>query len=459
MKKLSIFCCLLLMCMQVLAQEEFKLPSYEKFQLKNGLTVYLMEQHEVPLISVSVITPAGAVRNGEQAGLADITADALRYGTENYSKAQLEEAIDFMGASLYTSAGKETAGLSATFAAKDSDKALELIKEVLVKPAFPAEEWEKAQTRLLAQLDQQKESPRAVIQDYYDSFVFDEHAYGNTDSGTKASVKNIEVEDIRSFYKENYHPAASAIAVVGDFKKAEMKKKLQKLFKDWKGKGKPEAVNIAEVPEPEKARVLLVNKPDARETTFLIGGPGISRNNENFVPVQVVNTILGGRFTSWLNDELRVNSGLTYGARSGFDTYKEGGKFAISTFTKNESTEEAIDLALKTYHRLHEQGIDAKTLESAKNYVKGQYPPRFETAGELAALLTSMYYYDFDESFINNFQEKVDALDVETANAVAKEYYPYESLQFVLIGKADEIRETAKKYGELTEKEISADGF
>lgn len=451
---------LLVMSLQVFAQEAFQLPAYEKFTLRNGLTVYLMEQREVPLISVSAMVPAGATRNtDEKAGLSAITADALMYGTKNYTKSELEETLDFMGASMNTYGGKEAASLSATFAAKDSDKVLELIKEVLVQPSFPAEEWEKARVRLLVQLDQQKESPRAVINDYYNNFVFAGHVYGNTSSGTKSSVQNITNEDIRAFYEQHYHPGASAIAVVGDFNRTQMKKKLESLFRDWKGKGQPKSVAVGNMPEQEQARILLVNKPDARETTFLIGGPGVPRNHPDYVPIQVINTILGGRFTSWLNDELRVNTGLTYGARSAFDSYREGGSFVISTFTKTESTEEAIDLALKVNKRLHEQGVDAETLESAKNYVKGQYPPKYETASSLASLLTSMYFYGFDEQFINTFQQQVESLDVAKANEVAKKYFPTDKLQFVLIGKSDDIREKVQKYGELTEKEISADGF
>lgn len=460
MRKINILCGLLLMSLQMFAQEAFQLPEYEKFTLRNGLTIYLMEQREVPLISVSAMVPAGAIRDtDDKAGLSSITADALMFGTRNYTKSQLEETLDYMGASINTYGGKEAASLSATFAAKDSDKVLELIKEVLVHPEFPAEEWEKAQARLLVQLDQQKESPRAVINDYYNSFVFAEHVYGNTSSGTKSSVQNISVEDIRNFYEQNYHPGASSIAVVGDFNRSQMKKKLQNLFRDWKGNGQPQSVAVGSVPEQLKARILLVNKPDARETTFLIGGPGVPRNHPDFVPIQVVNTILGGRFTSWLNDELRVNSGLTYGARSAFDSYREGGSFVISTFTKTESTEEAIDLALKVNNRLHEQGVDAETLESAKNYVKGQYPPKYETARSLASLLTSMNFYGFDEEFINTFQQKVESLDVARANEVVKKHFPADRLQFVLIGKADDIREKVQKYGELSEKEISDDGF
>lgn len=439
--------------------QEFKLPPYQKVQLPNGLTLYLMEQHEVPLISVSAVMPAGTIYESGKPGLASVTADALMFGAGKRSKQEIEETLDFMGASVNTWADKETANLQSSFAKKDADLVLGIIKDMLVNPQFNAEEVQKLQSRLLVQYDQAKESPRNVISSYYENFVFDSHLYGRSSRGTKEGLKSIAASDIKDFYQKNYQPGAAAMAIVGDFRAADMKKKVQALFKDWKGKGDASRLQVTQLPQQNQSRVLLVNKPDARETTFYIGGPGVARNNPDWVAIQVVNTILGGRFTSWLNDELRVNSGLTYGARSTFDSYRQGGTFVISTFTKNESTEEAIDLALKTYNKLQTSGIDAETLESAKNYVKGQFPPRYETAGSLANLLTNMYWYGFDESFINTFQQKVGQLDVARANAIAKQYFPSQNLQFVLIGKSDDLRELAKKWGTVTEKEINADGF
>ena len=438
---------------------EFKLPKYEKVKLPNGLTLYLMEQHEVPLISTSLIFPAGTIYEPQgKAGLASVTADALMFGAGNRSKQQIEEELDYVGASIGTWADKETGNISASFAKKDTDLVMGIIKDMLVKPQFDAEEWKKLQTRRSAEYDQMKESPRNVISSYYDAFVFAGHPYAMSSSGTKASLEKLSTDDIRQFYGQ-YDPKQSAMAIVGDFNSKDMKKKVEKLFKDWKPKNAASPVKLTATPAQNGARVLLVNKGDARETTFYIGGPGIKRSNPDYVSIQVLNTILGGRFTSWLNDELRVNSGLTYGARSSFGSYKEGGKFVISTFTKNESTEEAVDLALKTYGRMHEKGIDEKTLESAKNYVQGQFPPRYETAGSLAGLLTDMYWYGFDENFINTFQQKVANLTVDEANRIAQTYFPKENLQFVLIGKAEDLREVAKKWGEVTEKEITDDGF
>ena len=438
----------------------FKVPAYEKFSLPNGLTVFLMEQHEVPVISVSAIIPAGAIYDGTKSGLASLTASGLQYGTRSYSKSKIEEELDFIGASLNTYASKESAGISSKFAAKDADKVLPILKEVLADPVFDKDEFEKERKRVLSSLDQVKLSPRNVINAYWDKFIFGEHVYSNPVSGSPASVGKFSIDDLKGFYRDNYGPQGSAIALVGDFNSAEMKVRLKKLFGSWKKTGAARKNLAAQMVSPlPSARVLLVNKDDARETTFLIGGLGIRRDNPDFVAIEVVNTVFGGRFTSWLNDELRVNSGLTYGANSRFNPLKSSGTFTISTFTATKTTQATIDKALEVLDSLHKKGIDDKTLASAKNYVKGQFPPRYETSSQLAGLLTQMFWYGFDEAFINNFQSNVDGLTVERSKEIINKYFPKERLQFVLIGKSDDIRTIAAKYGTVTEKQIKADGF
>ena len=440
--------------MQINAQS-YKLPPYEKFKLKNGLTVYLMEQHEVPVINVSAILSAGAIYDGEKAGLASLAATSLMHGTKNYSKEKLDEELDFHGAFISTSASKESAGLFAKMASKDKNKILTLVKEVLLDPTFDASEFDKEKKRLLVGLEQQKESPRSVISSYFDKFIYGDHVYGNIVQGKISTVTGLTTDDIKKFYTENYLPEGSAISIAGDFNKAEMKALITTLFSGWKKGTKPQ-VNLASKPitTPSKQQVLLINKDDAKETTFYIGAPGISRNNPDFVSIDVVNTLFGGRFTSMLNDELRVNTGLTYGANSRFNALKNGGTFVISTFTAGKTTEPAIDKALEVLNKLHTNGIDEKSLASARNYVKGQFPPRYETAGQLAGLMTQMFWYNFDESFINNFEKNVDGLTLEKANQIIAKYFPKDKLQFVLVGKSADIKKIAEKYGKVTEVQI-----
>ena len=452
------FITLLLLAKAATAQT-FKLPPYQKFTLKNGLTVYLMEQHEVPLINVSAVFDAGAVQDGTRYGLANMTADALVFGSAKYTKAEIDQKTEFVGAQLNTFAGKDVAKMTASFAVKDQELLFDIIQNVLTKPTFDQTEFDKYKTRTLLQLTQQKESPRQVIGNYFGRMVYDGHPYANPVLGTPQTVSAVSANDARQFYQRTYTTDRAAIAIVGDFDTAEMKKRITDLLGGWKTAKTTAPQLTTPALAFDKSRVLLVNKDDARETTFLIGGKGIARNNPDFIPVEVVNTILGGRFTSWLNDALRVNSGLTYGAGSRFSTYRNSGTFAVSTFTKNSSTFEAIDLALVVLDSLHRTGIDAKTLSSAKNYVKASFPPNYESANELANLLTDMYSQGFDESFINNFQKNVDGLTVDRTRQIIDQYFPKNNLQFVLVGKASEIRDKAKKYGTVTEKEIKADGF
>lgn len=454
-----LFALFALISVSAMAQNNFKVPKYEKFQLKNGLTIYLMEQHEVPLINVSAVFDAGSINDGERYGLASLTADALMFGTQKYTKAQIEEMTDFVGARVSTYAGKDNSGVASSFAVKDQDKIFDILQQVIMFPVFDATEFEKHKQRTLLELVQQKESPRSVIGNYFNAFVFKNFPYATPTDGSKSTVEKISADDVKAFYKSNYTTGKGAISVVGDFKTSDMKKRITSLFDGWKTAESRMVKRVAPDLEFDKSRVLLVNKEDARETTFYIGGKGVDYNSPDYVPILVINTILGGRFTSWLNDALRVNSGLTYGAGSRFTRYKYAGSFVVSTFTKNSTTVPAIDMALNVLDSLHKNGIDDTILASAKAYVKGDFPPEYESAGALAHLLTDMFVYNFDENYINTFQTKVDGLTTAQAKEIIANYFPKDKLQFVLIGKASEIKDQVKKYGDVTEKEIKAEGF
>ncbi len=453
--KIVVFVSVLVLTYSGVMAQNYELPEFTKFKLDNGLTIYLMEQHDVPLISMTALLPAGAIYDGDKSGLSRLTASTLKNGTLNYSKSKIDETLDFIGARVNVSASKEYAGLSAKFAAKDKNKVMTIIKELLRQPVFDEDEFNKEKSRFLIELERQKESPRSVIENYFDKLLYGNHVYGNSLTGTNTTVETITINDVKNFYANNYIPNNAAISIVGDFDSNEMKKMVTSLFSDWK-KGNSTSINLASksIKKPTSGNVLLINKEDAKETTFYIGAPGVARNNEDFVAIQVINTLFGGRFTSMLNAELRTNSGLTYGARSKFTNYKNGGAFYISTFTANETTEQAIDLTLDVLNQLHTKGLDDKMLTSAKNYVKGQFPPRYETIGQLSNLLLEMFWYDFDEKFINDFEKHVDELTLEKSKKIIATYFPKDKFQFVLIGKASEIKKNADKYGPVTQGDI-----
>lgn len=438
---------------------EFKLPAYETARLPNGLTVYLMERHEVPLIAVRAVFKAGAVNDGAQAGLANLTGDAVLLGTAKHNKAAIDQAFDYRGASLGGGSSVEQSTVATSFARKDADALLPLFAELVQEPSFDAAELDKLRLRKVNGLKQAKESPRQVVGNYYRAMLFGNSAYANPPTGTVQALSALQQADVKAFHQRYFRPDNGALIVVGDFDPAEMRRKVESLFGQWQASGPaPQRANYGQV-QAAQPRVWLVNKADAIETTFQIGGAGIARNDPDYVPLQVLNTVLGGRFTSWLNDELRVNSGLTYGANSSFGTLAQSGTFAISSFTALPKTEAALDLALKTYERLWSKGIDKATLDSAKAYVKGQFPPRFETSEQLGGLLGDMFINNVERSQIDNFMRDVDSLTPERARQLVDKHFPRKNLQMVLIGKASEIARIAAKYGTVTQLEITADGF
>ena len=440
----------------VLCAQTYTFPEYTSYQLENGLTINLMEQKEVPLISISALIPAGAVNDDTKPGIAYLTSTALKHGTANYSKEDIDNTLDYLGADINTYAGKEYAGLDAGFISKDLEKVMPILAEIMTQPSFDAEELQKEKDRHLAGLERKKEQPRAVIGQFFDQLIYSDHPYGTITDGNLNSVQSISREDVQEFFNDNYHPSKAVISIVGDFDMEAMKESVKNYFGSWKGE-ETESTSVESLPElPESNQVLLVNKDDATETTFYIGGRGISRNNPDYLGIMVVNTFFGGRFTSMLNDELRVNSGLTYGARSRFDTMKEGGSFYISTFTATETTEAAMDKAIEVLQKLHDQGISEQDLTSARNYVKGQFPPRFETSGQLAGLLSEMFWYGFDESFINNFNTNVDQMTTDKVKEIISTYFPKDHLKIVMVGKASEVEEIAAKYGEVSKVEIES---
>lgn len=452
---------LITVCMVVLSfangiAQGYKLPTYTTFKLPNGLTVNLMEQHDVPLISVSAIIPAGAIYDGEKAGLASLTANVLKNGTTSYTKTQIAEELDFIGATIETNTRKEFMTVFSNFANKDQQKVLNLVKEIILNPTFNASEFEKEKSRLLVRLEQQKESPRAVIGFYFDKFLYGNHVYGNIINGMKETVEPLTIQDVKKFYSENYIPNNAVLSLAGDFSSKDMKAALTSLFGSWKkGKDSKEDLTKLNYKKPTENRVLLINKEDANETTFYIGAPGISRNNPDYIAIDVVNTLFGGRFTSMLNDELRINTGLTYGASSRFATLKNAGSFIISTFTNSKTTAPAIDKAVEVINKLHTKGLDETSLTSAKNYVKGQFPPDYETSGQLAELLSNMFWYNLDRTFIDNFEKNVDNIDLAKANSIIANYFPKDKLQYILVGKASEIKSIAEKLGPVTQININ----
>lgn len=437
-----------------------KLPPFHKTKLPNGLTVLLMEKHNVPLVSFHMIVKTGSTAdpNGAE-GTASVTAALLRHGTQSRSGEQYAADLDFIGGNFNANASTDYTTISAEFMKKDIAKGLDLLSDPVIHPTFPAAEF----TKLIAQrkdgIRGAKDQAAGVLPTYFNAYLFVGSPYARPTGGDEQSLAHISRETVATFYQTYYKPGNAVLAVVGDFDSNEMEKMLAAQFAGWTGGSVP-AVRVNNPTPVTGKRLLLVDKPDSTQTYFRIGNDGISRTNPDRIYVNVVNTLFGGRFTSMINSALRIQSGLTYGASSVFEQRKAPGPFYISTYTKNPTTEQAMDMALDVLKQLHEKGISAEQLASAKSYLKGQYPLRIETSDQLASQLADLEFYGLDAHDIDDFYPKLDAMTLADAQRVIKTYYPLDNLVFVVIGKASEIGPVVKKYAPQTDtRSISDPGF
>jgi zinc protease len=440
--------------------QKLQIPPHEKVVLKNGLTVLLLEKRGVPIVDVSVLVKTGAIADpAGQEGLASITAGLLRKGSKSRTAQQFADDIDFIGGSFDADAGADYSSASAEFLTKDLAKGFDLLSDALLHPTFPQGEVDKLLAQSIDGVRASKDSASSVIFDYYEGYLYDGKAYGRPTGGDEVSLTKIKRDSIVKFYETYYTPGNTILAVAGDFNAADVKKKIEDTCGAWPAKPTP-AVQWDSIAPARGKRLLLVNKSDATQTFFAFGNIETTATDPDRVAIRVVNTVFGSRFTSMLNEALRVESGLSYGAGSFFRPAKLPGPFAVYSFTRNETTEKALDLALQTLKKLHADGLTAEQLASAKSYMKGQFPPTVETSAQLAHLIASNEFYGLTDDEVNLLDARIDAVTPEIARQVIAKHFPSEDLVFVLIGKSSDIAAAVKKFADKQDsREITVPGF
>jgi zinc protease len=440
--------------------QSIRIPPHEKIVFKNGLTVLLVEKHGVPIVSFDAIVQAGAAADpAGQEGLASMAAGLLRKGTKTRTAQQFSADLDYIGGSFGADAGDDFTGISAEFLTKDLSRGLDLFSDAVLHPTFPHGEVDKLLAQSLDAVKGAKDDPQQVLGLYYNGYLYGARPYGRPDGGDEVSLKHISRDAIVKFYETYYAPGNTILAVAGEFNAAELRKKLEEVLGAWLAKTVPAVMIPATAPAKGK-RLLLVDKPDATQTYFAFGNIGTTVNDSDRVAIRVVNTVFGGRFTSLLNEALRVETGLTYGVQSSFDLRKEPGTFGIYSFTRNETTAQALDLALQVLEKLHKDGITPEQLASAKSYIKGQFPPSIETSSQLARRIAQNEFYGLDDNEVNQLEARIDAVTPEIAKQVIQKHFPAENLVFALIGRASAIAPAVKKYAEKQDTRALAEpGF
>ena len=445
----------------VFAASAVKTPNFEKVKLGNGATLLLMERHDVPLIAFNAVVRGGALTDPEdRLGTATLLAGLLEKGAGARDANAFAEAVASVGGSIETGTSTESISVSGSFLARDQKLMVELLADVLQRPRLEEAQFEALRDRYIEFIRAAKDSDRSSLTSIYGAAsLFGAHPYGRPVGGSEASLAAIKHSDVQRYYQDHVGADRVIIAVAGDFKSAQLKSLLSRAFSNWRKAGQP----MPSVPKPTEVstrRVLLIDAPDAVQSYFWVGNASVAKRDPRRAPLDIVNTLFGGRFTSMLNTELRIKSGLSYGASSRFDRMADGGSWEFGSFTRTEKTVEAIDLAFATLDKLHAGTIDDAQLESAKSYVLGQYPLGLETASQWAYQLATLEFYGLERSYIDNYGTALSGVQLDDAKRIVNEVIPAsQRLVLVVMGKADAIRDDLRKYGPLTEVKLSDPEF
>ena len=427
----------LLFCLCLQSHAASAMPPVQKTLLPNGLVLLVSEEHSLPFVTLQLLIDSGSRRDpsGEE-GLAYLTARGLLLGTSEHTVNQVNEELDFMGASLNSSSGKDYVTLSLQILKKDLDKGFDLFMEVLTKPTFPEEEINREVEKALAAIQSEEDQPEEVAEKAFLKALFLNSPYGHPVEGTKESVSRLTREGIVRFYRSYYHPHSAILTVVGDMTDAEIKTKLIPRLEKWP-RGEIPKLPFANTFE-KGLKTVKIDRP-ITQANVILGHAGVSRENPDFYSLTVMNYILGGGgFASRLMEEIRNKRGLAYSVASFFDPGKYPGSFQIVLQTKNASAKEAISLSLQQMERIRKEFVSEKDLEAAKKYLIGSFPMRLDTQGKLANFLSQVEYYGLGLDYPKKYPSLIGTVTREDVLRVAKKYLHPKKYVLVIVANLKE---------------------
>jgi len=436
-------------------------PPHERFVLDNGVTLLIVPRRDVPLVAFNAVLRGGSL--GDQPakpGVASLLAGLLEKGAGKRDAFAFADAVEGVGGSFAAGANAESISVRGQFLARDQQLMLELLADALLRPRFEAEELETLRARHIDMIKAAKDAdPSELIGLYGRSFVFRGHPYGSPVIGSESSLAAITQQDVLDYYAANFGADRLTLVFAGDVDSSWLRRMVGKHFGRWKKARTPEPQLVAAT-RVRGREVLLVDSPGAVQTHFWIGNVGVDRRYRQRAALDLVNTLYGGRFTSIINTELRIKSGLSYGARSGFARGTVAGEFAIHSFAETENTEKALDMTLQTLGGLKRDGVTGDMLESARAYVLGQYPLNFETAADWAGALGEVELFGLGPEYIDNYGSELRRVTLQDTRQVIDEAFPApEALAIVLVGDAARIREQVRRYGAVSEMTLTQPAF
>jgi predicted Zn-dependent peptidase len=420
------------------------LPPIVTRELPNGLKLMIVEQHELPLADFILLVGSGSTADpASKTGVANLTAAMLREGTTTRKSLEIADQISFLGINLSPSSSWESSTISLHTPTAQLDSALALFADVALHPSFPGNEFERIRKNRLTELLQLRDQGPSIANLAFPAIVYGStHPYGAASIGTETSVKSLSTADLQSYYQTNFRPNNSTLIIVGDVTPALIEQKINALFGGWQ-RGDVPALAYGEPPQSSGTTIYLIDKPGAAQSSFRIGAVGVPRSTKDYFALTVMNTILGGSFSSRLNQNLRETRGYTYGAGSRFDMRRAAGPFTASAEIVAAKTDSALLEFMKELNGIR-QAVPAVELSRAKRYLQLQLPSNFETTQQIANALVPVALYGLPLDYYNNYVQNIEGITQADVARVAQQYINPGSLAVVIVGDRKTIEQGLK---------------
>jgi predicted Zn-dependent peptidase len=410
------------------------MPAATERTLPNGMRLLVVPQRKLPLIDAVLVLQHGSEADpAGKEGLAALTAALLREGTATRNSPDIAEQQAFLGVRLGSGASLEQTSISLHAPTAVLDSAFALMADLVLRPTFPEAEFTRVRNETVTGLLQLRDRAPAIADRAFASIVFGEaHPYGRPGSGTETSVEAITRDDVAEFWRAWYRPNAATLILVGDISVDEAERRATALFGAWERAPLPPIATSA-TPAPPRTGITLIDKPGAPQSSFRLGSVAVARNTPDYHALLVLNTVLGGSFTSRLNNNLRETKGYTYGAGSSFGMRREAGPFAARAEIVAEKSDSALLEFMKELKAIREP-LGTEELEKAKQYLILGFAERFETTGDVASQYVPLITYGLPLDTWSGFQRGVERVTATDVQRVARQYVNPEALHIVIVG-------------------------
>jgi len=421
----------------------FTFPQIHRTTLDSGLRIWTVEHHQVPLVSVLALIPAGASADPpDRPGLAAITGDMLDEGSGDRSALDVHEALGRIGATLELDVGHDATVLGLTTLERNLDRGLELVRDMLIRPRFEQREFDRVRDLRLNRLLQMKDMPPALADRAFTQLLYRNHPYGHLPIGSEGSLRGLMIRDITAFHRRAYVPARLTVIAVGDASHQALTAAIVRAFEGWRADA-PDAVPEPETfppPLPPASRLALVHRSAAAQSELRIGHVALSRTSPDYHAALVANMILGGQFVSRINMNLREAKGYTYGARTAFEFRRAPGPFVLHASVQADATADALREAIGEIRAIRgDRPVTRQELELGRASLTRGYPRSFETADQIARAAAQLSLYGLPDDYFTNFVPRVLALTETDVTAIAAKHIDPSKLLSVVVGDREKV--------------------